>query len=53
LDYELLVAVLSAAGAVISAYVSLRLARKREREDCDRRVEEVKEAMREGMEMGR
>jgi hypothetical protein len=46
---EALGAFLSGVAAVVSALVSLRLARK----SCDRRVEEVTRALREGMELGR
>ena len=45
-------AFLSGAGAAISAVISFRLARKRAAEDCQKRIEEVKQAMHEGFEMG-
>jgi hypothetical protein len=53
MDLAALGAFLSGAAAVISAIVSLRIARKRAEADCARRLEEVKNAMREGWEMGR
>ena len=41
-------AFLSGMGAVLSSVVSLRRARKRAEEQCAQRIEEVKQAMREG-----
>jgi hypothetical protein len=46
-------AILSGIAAVISSAVSLWLVRRRERADCDRRVEEIRAALREGLELGR
>jgi hypothetical protein len=50
---EALGAFLSGAAAVISAFISLRVTRKRMRADCDQRVDEVKQAFREGLEAGK
>ena len=44
-------AFLSGAAAVISAIVSLHLARKRAEAECVKRIEEVKKAIHEGYEM--
>jgi hypothetical protein len=52
-DAAALGAFLSGAAAVISALLSLRMTRKRMKADCDERIEEVKKALREGLELGR
>jgi hypothetical protein len=48
---ELAAAFLSGAAAVLSAFVSLRIARKRAEEDCRQRIELVRAAIREGFEL--
>jgi hypothetical protein len=52
-DLAALGAFLSGAGAVVSAIVTLRLVQKRDKADCAQRVEEVKQALREGVNLGR
>ena len=52
-DWEGLTAFLSGVGAVISSLTALRIARKRMKAECDQRIEEVKKALREGLELGR
>ena len=52
-DWEGLTAFLSGVGAVISSLTALRIARKRMKAECDQRIEEVKNALREGLELGR
>jgi len=45
-------AFLSGAAAVISAGASLRLMHRWEQENCERRIRELREALREGFDMG-
>jgi hypothetical protein len=52
-DLAALGAFLSGAGAIVSAIVTLRLVQKRDKADCAQRVEEVKQALREGVNLGR
>jgi uncharacterized membrane protein YdjX (TVP38/TMEM64 family) len=52
-DAAALGAIPSGIAAVISSAVSLWLVRRRERADCDKRVEEVVRALHEGIELGR
>jgi hypothetical protein len=51
MDPAALGAFFSGAAAVISAYVSLRIARKRAEAECDKRIAEIKAAFREGYEL--
>jgi hypothetical protein len=53
MTWEEIGAFLSGAGAVISAYISLRMTRKRMKKECDERVEEVKGTLLKGIELGR
>jgi len=48
MDPAVIGAFLSGVGAVASSVVVLRRVRKQDEEDCERRIEEVKAAMREG-----
>jgi hypothetical protein len=52
-DPEALGAILSGVAAVLSALISLRFTRKRTEADCARRIEEIKQAFRKGLEVGR
>jgi hypothetical protein len=49
---DLVVAFLSGVGAVLSAIISLNLARRRYEKECEERIAEVREAIHEGFEMG-
>jgi hypothetical protein len=51
MDLAALGAFLSGAGAVLSALLSMRFARKRAEAECERRIAEVKQAIHEGFEM--
>lgn len=51
-DLAALGAFLSGAAAIVSAIVTLRIVQKRDKADCAQRVEEVKQALREGVELG-
>ena len=46
-------AFLSGIAAVLSAVVSLHLERRRSERDCARRIDELRQATREGYDMGR
>jgi hypothetical protein len=50
---EALIAFVSGVAAVLSALVSLHLERRRAERNCNRRIEELRAAMREGFELGR
>lgn len=50
---ELAAAFLSGIAAVLSSVYGLRRLRKRDQEECDRRVEELMRTYREGLEEGR
>lgn len=45
-------AFLSGAGAVLGGVGALKRVRKTERNDCDRRIAEIREALREGIKIG-
>jgi hypothetical protein len=49
---EALGAILSGVAAVLSALISLRFTRKRTEAECARRISEIKQAFREGLELG-
>jgi hypothetical protein len=49
---EALGAFLSGVGAVLSALISLRFTRKRTEAECARRISEIKQAFREGLQVG-
>jgi len=53
IDLTHVAAFLSGMGAVISAVVSLRVARRRAEKDCRERIDEVREAIAEGFKLGR
>ena len=46
-------AFLSGAGAILSAFVSLRLTQKRMRKECIEHVEEMKKTLMDGYRLGR
>jgi hypothetical protein len=52
-DPDVIAAFFSGIAAVLSAYVSLRLSRRRFERECAQRIEEVRRALREGFELGR
>jgi hypothetical protein len=52
-DPAALGAFFSGVGAVLSGIVSLRLVQKRDRKECDKRVADLHDAWREGIEIGR
>jgi hypothetical protein len=53
MTWEYVGAFLTGVGAVLSSYISLKVIRKRLKEECDQRVEEIKEVLLKGIEVGK
>jgi len=53
IDFAALGAFLSGVGAVLSSVFAIRRIQRRAKADCDERVAEVTDALREGLELGR
>ena len=51
MDADVIAAFFTGVGAVLSAIISLHLANRRGRKNCNERIAEIKQAMREGMKL--